>query len=70
MELSQHHNQSHYSNVESNIREYQYRKIQPILGGISFCIVLPKQYAIGIGLTKGDYVKVRQEKDCIIIQKA
>ena len=70
MELSQQDNQNHGDNIEGNVREYQYRKIQPILGGISFCVVLPKRYAIGIGLAKGDYVKVRQEKDCIIIQKA
>jgi Antidote-toxin recognition MazE, bacterial antitoxin len=55
---------------DNNTRKYQYRKIQPILGGISFCVVLPKQYAIGIGLAKGDYVKVRQQENAIIIEKA
>jgi len=70
MELSQQENQVHYGNNEGTIREYQYRKIQPILGGISFCVVLPKQYAIGIGLAKGDYVKVRQHNNAIIIEKA
>lgn len=50
--------------------EYQYRKIQPIQGGISLCIVLPKSYATGIGLKKDGFVKVYQQKDKIIVEKA
>jgi hypothetical protein len=50
--------------------EYEYRKIQPIVGGISFSVILPKSYAINLGLGKGDFVKVRQEGQRIIIEKA
>ena len=50
--------------------EYEYRKIQPIVGGISFSVILPKSYAINLGLGKGDFVKVRQDGQKIIIEKA
>ena len=51
-------------------REYEYRKIQPIVGGISFSVILPKSYAINLGLGRGDFVKVRQEGHRIVIEKA
>jgi hypothetical protein len=53
-----------------NESSYQYRKIQPIQGGISLCIVLPKSYATGIGLKKDGFVKVYQQDDKIIVEKA
>jgi hypothetical protein len=56
--------------VWENETSYQYRKIQPIQGGISLCIVLPKSYATGIGLKKDGFVKVYQAKDKIIVEKA
>ena len=56
--------------VSENESSYQYRKIQPIQGGISLCIVLPKSYATGIGLKKDGFVKVYQQKDKIIVEKA
>jgi acyl-CoA reductase-like NAD-dependent aldehyde dehydrogenase len=45
-----------------NGQNFEYRKIQTILGDVSFSLVLPKQYAIGLGLRKGEFVKVRQDK--------
>ena len=47
-----------------------YRRIQGLVGDQSFCIVLPKQYAMNLGIGKGDYVKVSQEGASIIIEKA
>jgi hypothetical protein len=52
------------------IDRYEYRKIQPIVGGISFSVILPKSDAINLGLGKGDFVKVRQDGLRIIIEKA
>ena len=52
-----------------NSNEYAYRTIGHV-GSASLCIVLPKQFAIGLGLDKGDYVKVRQEQNKIVIEKA
>jgi bifunctional DNA-binding transcriptional regulator/antitoxin component of YhaV-PrlF toxin-antitoxin module len=48
----------------------QYRKIQGLVGESSFSVVLPKQFAISIGITKGDFVKVYQNENKIIIEKA
>jgi bifunctional DNA-binding transcriptional regulator/antitoxin component of YhaV-PrlF toxin-antitoxin module len=48
----------------------EYRKIQGLVGDQSFCMVLPKQYAINLKIGKGDFVKVRQEENRIIIEKA
>ena len=50
-------------------KDYAYRTIGHI-GSASLCIVLPKQFATGLGLEKGDYVKVFQEQGKIIIERA
>jgi hypothetical protein len=50
--------------------EYQYRKVQGIMGEHSFSIVLPKQYALDVGIGKGDSVKVIHDLERIIIEKA
>jgi len=50
--------------------DYEYRKIQGLIGEASFSIVLPKKYATDIGLTKGDFVKVHKIGNKIIIEKA
>jgi hypothetical protein len=49
---------------------YEYRKIQALIGETSFSVVLPKSYAIDLGMAKGDFVRVRQEENKIIIEKA
>lgn len=57
--------------IESaNSSQNLYRRIQGLVGEQSFSLVLPKQYAINLGIRKGDFVKVRQEEDRIIIEKA
>jgi antitoxin component of MazEF toxin-antitoxin module len=48
----------------------EYRKVQGIVGEQSFSVVLPKKYAIDLGIGKGDFVKVRQEQNKIVIEKA
>jgi hypothetical protein len=50
--------------------EYEYRKVQGIMGEHSFSIVLPKSYALAIGITKGDSVKVIHDSDRLIVEKA
>lgn len=51
-------------------REYEIRTIQALTGERSLTLVLPKQYAIGLGLRKGDFVKVSREQGKIVIEKA
>lgn len=48
----------------------EFRKVQGLIGETSFSVVLPKQYATKLGIGKGDFVRVRQEDDKIVIQKA
>ena len=50
--------------------DIEYRKVQGLVGDQSFSIVLPKSCAIQLGIGKGDFVKVIQEEDRIIIEKA
>jgi hypothetical protein len=49
--------------------DYYYRTTG-LVGTASFCVVLPKEYAINLGVGKGDFLKVSQEQNKIIIQKA
>jgi bifunctional DNA-binding transcriptional regulator/antitoxin component of YhaV-PrlF toxin-antitoxin module len=52
-------------------KEIEYRKVQGLVGDQSFSIVLPKSYAIALGIGKGDFVKVYQLEDHrIVIDKA
>jgi antitoxin component of MazEF toxin-antitoxin module len=55
-------------NIDQNV-EYEYRTIG-IIGNSSFCIVLPKKFAINLGVGKGNFVKVRQQENKIIVEKA
>jgi phosphate uptake regulator len=57
------------SSNESNELE-MYRRIQGILGEQSYSLVLPKIFATNLGIRKGDYVKVRQIANKIIVEKA
>jgi AbrB family looped-hinge helix DNA binding protein len=54
----------------NNIKSTEYRKVQGIVGEQSFSVVLPKKYAIDLGIGKGDFVKVSQEDGKIILEKA
>lgn len=48
----------------------EYRKVQGIVGESSFSVILPKSYAVSLGIGKGDFVKVQQEGKRIVIEKA
>lgn len=65
-------NDLNYAVSSGNTKESQnfYRRIQGLVGNQSFCVVLPKSYAINLGIGKGDFVKVRQEGEKIVIEKA
>jgi bifunctional DNA-binding transcriptional regulator/antitoxin component of YhaV-PrlF toxin-antitoxin module len=51
------------------IESREYQRLQGIVGEQSFSVVLPKKYAIDLGIGKGDFVKVRQQQGCIIIER-
>jgi hypothetical protein len=49
---------------------YAYRKVQGLVGESSFSIVLPKVYAVNLGISKGDFVKVYLDDRKIVLEKA
>jgi hypothetical protein len=55
---------------ENSKLDYQYRKVHGIMGEISYSIIIPKLYAMDIGIRKGDSVKVTHDSKKIIIEKA
>jgi len=46
------------------------RKVQGLVGELSFSIVLPKSFAIDLGVGKGDFVNVYIEEKKLIVEKA
>jgi phosphate uptake regulator len=54
----------------TGISNCEYRKVQGLIGETSFSVILPKQYALELGIGKGDFVKVHQESGKIVIEKA
>jgi AbrB family looped-hinge helix DNA binding protein len=58
------------NNIADKALTVEYRKIQGIMGDVSFSIVLPKEYATNLGLKKGEFVKVWLVDGKIIIEKA
>jgi len=52
------------------LENIEYRKVQGLVGEMSFSIILPKTYAIQLGVNKGDFMKVKLEDNRIILQKA
>lgn len=54
----------------TNQDSIEYRKIQAGVGEHSLSFVLPKKYAIDLGIGRGDHVKVSQRDGGIFIQKA
>jgi hypothetical protein len=53
-----------------NLGQVEYRKIQALVGEHSLFCVLPRVYAVNLGIQKGDFVKVYQTENQIIIEKA
>ncbi len=54
----------------NNKKSNEYRKVQGLVGESSFSIVLPKSFAIALGIGKGDFVKVYTNESKIIVEKA
>ena len=58
-------------NIMDNYKgQVEYRKIQALVGEHSLFCVLPRVYAVKLGIQKGDFVKVYQTENQIIIEKA
>jgi hypothetical protein len=55
---------------KTSLTDVEYRKIQGLVGEHSFSLVLPKSFALNLKISKGDFVKVYQQENRIIIEKA
>lgn len=57
-----------FINDKKTVKEY--RKVQGLVGEFSFSIVLPKSFAIALGIGKGDFVKVHVDDTKMIVERA
>ncbi|MGD9533716.1 MAG: AbrB/MazE/SpoVT family DNA-binding domain-containing protein [Candidatus Nitrosocosmicus sp.] len=57
-------------NIETDNQQPQFRKIQGLVGESSFSLVLPKSFALKLGIGKGEFVKVYCIGDKMIVEKA
>jgi bifunctional DNA-binding transcriptional regulator/antitoxin component of YhaV-PrlF toxin-antitoxin module len=46
------------------------RRVQALQGERSFTLVLPKQFAIELGIGRGDFLKCHIEDNRLIVEKA
>jgi hypothetical protein len=54
----------------SNTEKPEVRKIQAIHGETTFVLVIPKDFAERLQITKGDYVKCTIADDSLVVRKA
>ena len=59
-----------YKNDYKTKGQVEYRKVQALVGEHSLFCVLPRVYAVNLGIKKGDFAKVYQTENQIIIEKA
>ena len=53
----------------SNSEGIEIRRIQALTGERSFTLVFPKQFAIELGIAKGDFLKCRIDGNRLIVEK-
>jgi antitoxin component of MazEF toxin-antitoxin module len=51
-------------------KELEYRRVYGMARGLSIGICLPRQYMRNLSITSWDLVKIHQEEDRIVIEKA
>jgi Antidote-toxin recognition MazE, bacterial antitoxin len=54
----------------SDKREIEIRRAQALTGDRSLTVVLPKQFATQLGISKGDFLKCCVENHRLILEKA
>jgi hypothetical protein len=54
---------------EATNSKVEYKAIA-LSGRTSLTVVLPRQFSVGLGLGKGDYVRITQDGKRLIIEKA
>jgi hypothetical protein len=53
-----------------NPDKIEIRRTQALTGDRSLTLVLPKQFAIELGIAKGDFLKCHVENSRLIVEKA
>ena len=52
-----------------NVTENEIRRVQALTGERSFTFVLPKSFAIELGIGKGDFLKCHVENNRLVVEK-
>jgi antitoxin component of MazEF toxin-antitoxin module len=55
--------------MENTENQTKVRKVQPIHGNTSFVLVIPKEFIVGLNISKGDYVKCILVDDSLVVKK-
>lgn len=58
-----------YEAVKNGLKENEIRRVQALTGERSFTFVLPKTFAIELGIGKGDFLKCHIENNRLVIEK-
>ena len=56
-------------NMVSNSESIEIRKVQALQGERSFTLVLPKEFAVGLGIGKGDFLKCSVDGRRLVVEK-
>ena len=54
----------------SNLDKIELRRVQALQGERSFTLVFPKDFAVQLGIGKGDFLKCQVDGNRLIIEKA
>jgi bifunctional DNA-binding transcriptional regulator/antitoxin component of YhaV-PrlF toxin-antitoxin module len=52
-----------------NVYDTEIRRVQALQGERSMTLVLPKQFAIELGIAKGDFLKCKVDGNRLIVEK-
>jgi hypothetical protein len=52
-----------------NIEDIRIRRLQALTGERSFTLVFPKQFALELGIRKGDFLKCHVDGNRLIVEK-
>jgi hypothetical protein len=56
-------------NMIDNLEPIEIRKIQALTGERSLTLVFPKQFAVELGITKGDFMKCHVSGKKLVVEK-
>ena len=52
-----------------NEKSVEIRKVQALQGERSFTLVLPKEFAVGLGIGKGDFLRCSVDGQRLVVEK-